>query len=232
MEQQKRKKRAMAFGLVAIVLIFWNLMQNAADQQNLRVACVGDELTFGTGVEDREDNCYPVQLQKYLEEAEKKYRIGNFGVEGATVQKKSSKPYTKEERYESSTEYKANLVVVMFGTNDTTEENWTDLDTFTKDYQALVQSYQELKGKPEVWLVTPPAIQSDGSAQMEERVKCLEEIRNAISAYGKEKKLTVLDLYSYSQEHLTEWYQDDGVRFNKAGALAVAQMIGDCMVNP
>ena len=45
MEQQKRKKRAMAFGLVAIVLIFWNLMQNTADQQKLRVACVGDELT-------------------------------------------------------------------------------------------------------------------------------------------------------------------------------------------
>lgn len=62
MEQQKRKKRAMAFGLVAIVLIFWNLMQNTADQQKLRVACVGDELTFGTDVEDREDNCYPVQL--------------------------------------------------------------------------------------------------------------------------------------------------------------------------
>ena len=56
MEQQKRKKRAMAFGLVAIVLIFWNLMQNTADQQKLRVACVGDELTFGTDVEDREDN--------------------------------------------------------------------------------------------------------------------------------------------------------------------------------
>ena len=37
MEQQKRKKRAMAFGLVAIVLIFWNLMQNTADQQKLRI---------------------------------------------------------------------------------------------------------------------------------------------------------------------------------------------------
>ena len=146
----------MAFGLVAIVLIFWNLMQNTADQQKLRVACVGDELTFGTDVEDREDNCYPVQLQKYMEKAEKKYRIGNFGVEGAAVQKKSKKPYTKEERYESSTEYKANLVVIMLGTNDTTEENWTDIDTFQKDYQSLIKNYQDLKSSPEVWLVTPP----------------------------------------------------------------------------
>ena len=62
MEQQKKKKRAVAFGLVAVVLIFWNLMQNTADQQKLKVACIGDELTFGTAVEEREDNCYPVQL--------------------------------------------------------------------------------------------------------------------------------------------------------------------------
>ena len=55
MEQQKKKKRAVAFGLVAVVLIFWNLMQNTADQQKLKVACIGDELTFGTAVEERED---------------------------------------------------------------------------------------------------------------------------------------------------------------------------------
>ena len=53
MEQQKKKKRAVAFGLVAVVLIFWNLMQNTADQQKLKVACIGDELTFGTAVEAR-----------------------------------------------------------------------------------------------------------------------------------------------------------------------------------
>ena len=41
MEQQKKKKRAVAFGMVAVVLIFWNLMQNTADQQKLKVACIG-----------------------------------------------------------------------------------------------------------------------------------------------------------------------------------------------
>ena len=215
MEQQKKKKRAVAFGLVAVVLIFWNLMQNTADQQKLKVACIGDELTFGTAVEEREDNCYPVQLQKYMEQAEKKYRIGNFGVEGAAVQKKSKKPYTKEERYESSMEYKADLVVMMLGTNDTTEENWTDIDTFQKDYQSLIKGYQDLKSSPEILLVTPPMIQSDGSTEMEERAK---------------NKLTVQDLYSYSQKH-PEWYQEDGVRLNKDGALAVADMVGDCIIN-
>lgn len=230
MEQQKKKKRAVAFGLVAVVLIFWNLMQNTADQQKLKVACIGDELTFGTAVEEREDNCYPVQLQKYMEQAEKKYRIGNFGVEGAAVQKKSKKPYTKEERYESSMEYKADLVVMMLGTNDTTEENWTDIDTFQKDYQSLIKGYQDLKSSPEILLVTPPMIQSDGSTEMEERAKRVEEIKNAIETIGEKNKLTVQDLYSYSQKH-PEWYQEDGVRLNKDGALAVADMVGDFIIN-
>lgn len=226
----KKRKRAMAFGLVAVVLIFWNLMQNAADQQHVKVACVGDELTFGTGIEDREENCYPVQLQKYLEGINKKYRVGNFGVEGAAVQKKSDKPYEKEERYESSTTYKANLIVVMLGTNDTTEENWTDVDTFVKEYQKLIKNYQELKEKPEIWLVTPPMIQSDGSREMEARAARVEEVKNAICALGEKEKLTVLDLYSYTQEH-PQWLQEDGIHLNKEGAHAVAAMVGDCMVN-
>ena len=230
MEQQKKKKRAFCLWTGSSCIDFLESDANTADQQKLKVACIGDELTFGTAVENREDNCYPVQLQKYMEQAEKKYRIGNFGVEGAAVQKKSKKPYTKEERYESSTEYKANLVVIMLGTNDTTEENWTDIDTFQKDYQSLIKNYQDLKSSPEVWLVTPPMIQSDGSTEMEERAKRVEEVKDAVETIGEKNKLTVLDLYSYSQEH-PEWYQKDGIRLNKDGAKAVADMVGDCIVN-
>lgn len=58
-------------------------------------------------------------------------------------------------------EYKADLVVMMLGTNDTTEENWTDIDTFQKDYQSLIKGYQDLKSSPEILLVTPPMIQSE-----------------------------------------------------------------------
>ena len=79
-------------------------------------------------------------------------------------------------------------------------------------------------------MVTPPMIQSDGSTEMEERAKRVEEIKNAIETIGEKNKLTVLDLYSYSQKH-PEWYQEDGVRLNKDGALAVADMVGDCIIN-
>ena len=60
--------------------------------------------------------------------------------------------------------------------------------------------------------------------------KRVEEIKNAIETIGEKNKLTVQDLYSYSQKH-PEWYQEDGVRLNKDGALAVADMVGDCIIN-
>ena len=44
------------------------------------------------------------------------------------------------------------------------------------------------------------------------------------------ENIFVMDLYSYSQEH-PEWYQKDGIRLNKDGAKAVADMVGDCSVN-
>ena len=73
-------------------------------------------------------------------------------------------------------------------------------------------------------------IQSDGSTEMEERAKRVEEVKDAVETIGEKNKLTVLDLYSYSQEH-PEWYQKDGIRLNKDGAKAVADMVGDCIVN-
>lgn len=36
MEQQKKKKRAVAFGLVAVVLIFWNLMQKYSGSAKIK----------------------------------------------------------------------------------------------------------------------------------------------------------------------------------------------------
>ena len=42
----------------------------------------------------------------------------------------------REDFYDGAvTEYKANLVVMMLGTNDTTEENWTDIDTVSFQYK-------------------------------------------------------------------------------------------------
>ena len=45
MDQNKRRKRAQAFFMVAIVLVFWNLMDHMSSEDKTVVACVGDSIT-------------------------------------------------------------------------------------------------------------------------------------------------------------------------------------------
>ena len=40
--------------------------------ENTKVACIGDSITYGYGLADRERESYPAQLQKMLDEDEAK----------------------------------------------------------------------------------------------------------------------------------------------------------------
>ena len=81
----------------------------------IRVACVGDSITYGSGVENREQNAYPAVLGRLLGE---RYEVRNFGVGGATLQKRGDKPYWSLDAYKDVTLFKPHIVVIKLGTND------------------------------------------------------------------------------------------------------------------
>lgn len=219
--QNKAKQRAHALILVGVVLIFWNIMQYYTSANDRRIVCAGDSLTFGTGVEDREENCYPVKLLEQL--GTRDYKVGNFGVEGVSVGKESVKPYMKEDRFTASQEYNADYVLLMLGTNDTQTPNWTDEATFYEDYKAILDSYRKLSSKPQVILIAPPAIMAEDSRFQPE---LLLRIHDIISDIASEEELEVIDFYMISSDH-PEWYAEDGVHLNAAGAAALAEEAAD-----
>lgn len=61
-----------------------------AKNRPVKVACVGNSITYGTGIAEREKYAYPVQLQQLLGDA---YEVGNFGRPGATLLNKGHRPY-------------------------------------------------------------------------------------------------------------------------------------------
>lgn len=68
--------------LAVLLLSACCLTASAAGKKTVRkikVACVGNSITYGTGIKDREHFSYPVQLQKMLGD---KYEVGNFGKPG------------------------------------------------------------------------------------------------------------------------------------------------------
>src|SRR5208282_1861310 len=79
-------------------------------KETIRLACVGDSITYGAGVKHRDHNSYPVQLGKLLGD---KWEVKNFGHSGATMVKKGDLPYDKTNEYKHALEFKPDVVVIF-----------------------------------------------------------------------------------------------------------------------
>ncbi len=104
----------------------------------VKVACIGDSVTYGTGIEDRENDSYPSQLQRLLGDG---YEVGNFGRPGATLLKKGHRPYMAQPEFKDALEFAGDIAVIHLGLNDTDPRNWPNYrDEFIGDYLALTDS--------------------------------------------------------------------------------------------
>src|SRR4051812_11154381 len=89
--------------------------------EKIKVACVGDSITAGAGVQDPGHNAYPVVLQRLLGD---KYEVKNFGVSGTTLLKKGDSPYWNQKAFKAATAFAPDIVIIKLGTNDTKAQNW------------------------------------------------------------------------------------------------------------
>ena len=116
----------------------------------MRVACVGNSVTYGVGVKDRATEAYPAQLQRMLGDG---YEVGSFGHSGTTLLRHGSNPYTRTEEYRAALDFRADIVVIHLGLNDTDPRNWPQYaDEFIPDYRALVADFRRANPKARVWL--------------------------------------------------------------------------------
>ncbi len=118
----------------------------------IRVACIGDSITFGAGIRDRAKNSYPVQLGKMLGQ---KWEVRNFGVSGATLLKKGDKPYWKQRAWKAALDFKPHIVVIKLGTNDTKPQNWKSQGEFVADYKDMIKTLSGQDPKPRIWICKP-----------------------------------------------------------------------------
>lgn len=123
----------------------------------IRIACVGDSITFGAAVKDRGKNCYPAVLQRSLGDG---YQVRNFGVNGATMLKKGDKPYWNLKAYKDALAFNPQIVFIKLGTNDSKPQNWKHKADYGKDYAEMIDSFLALEAKPRVILLLPvPAVE-------------------------------------------------------------------------
>lgn len=118
-------------------------------KEPIRVACVGNSITYGYKLENRETDAYPVVLQKMLGND---YNVQNFGYSGATLLKNGHRPYVEQEAYHDALEFKPDIVIIHLGLNDTDPRNWPNYGReFIFDYLELVKDFQNV-GAEEVYI--------------------------------------------------------------------------------
>ena len=65
-----------------------------AEGRKVKIACIGDSITAGTGITDKANYSYPAVLGKLLGDG---YEVGNFGIGGSYILPSDNK-YNKREK--------------------------------------------------------------------------------------------------------------------------------------
>ena len=165
----------------------------AGEASVVRVACVGDSITYGAGVKEREKNSYPAVLGRLLGE---RYDVKNFGVSGATLLKKGDKPYDKEKTYQSALDFKPDVAIIKLGTNDSKPQNWdANKGDFQADYKSMIEAFRMANPGVKIVCALPVPVYPPGNFKIRDEI-VKPEIIPAIRQVASETKCQVIDLYA------------------------------------
>lgn len=190
----------------------------APNPNAIKVACIGNSITEGSGIEDKENDSYPAQLQTILGGD---YNVQNFGVGGRTLLRKGDFPYWNEAKFQEAKNFQPSIVVIKLGTNDSKPENWKYNKEFVKDYQIFIDEFQALDSKPTIYLCYPvPAFDVKWGISNE---VILKDVMPKIKKVADSKELEIIDLYQ-ALEGKKELFPD-AIHPNKEGAKVIAETV-------
>ena len=224
------RRRTLVHSLIA--LAFWLSTFARAGQEPLgvedyketiRVACVGDSITFGFALEKREANSYPAVLGKLLGE---KFQVRNFGVSASTLLKKGDWSYWKVAAFERVSEFAPHAVVLMLGTNDSKSHNWKFKAEFADDLRAMVDHLGALPSKPRIWLCLPVPAYGTRWGISEEIVHG--EIIPLIKQVAAERKLPLIDMYTALSKRPALF--PDTIHPNADGTALMAKTVSEALI--
>ena len=218
----------------------WLKARQTPKTDAIRVACIGNSITDGHGIDMAPSQGYPAQLQRMLG---KDYWVKNFGVSGRTMLNKGDQPYMTELAWADAQAFKPDVVVIKLGTNDSKPQNWQHSAEFRQDLEQMILTLRPdlaqpaksaKKGKkakkaqaaapqkPRILLCTPiPALKS--SWGINENV-IANEIIPIQQEVAKKYGLEVVDLHTLFAGDGAGML-DDGIHPDGKGARRLAELV-------
>ena len=197
----------------------------------IRVACVGDSVTYGFGIPRFKKSSYPAALQKLLGD---EYCVNNYGFSGRTACLLGDRPYQTETLFTKSREFSPDIVVILLGANDSKTFNWNAEvggdrvypEQFGKDLIELISTYKALPSNPKVYVATPLPANADSSGKVRYSIQpdvIRDEIVPIVKEIAVETSTDLIDLYPVF-DGKTELFSD-GLHPTAEGASLLAQTV-------
>lgn len=205
--------------------------QISSEKDSLKIACIGDSITFGARVEDPSEDSYPAELEKIF--GNEPVNVRNFGIGGATMLK-SGTPNVWQV-LEDVQSYQPEIVIIKVGTNDTVgppRHNWENIDDFESDYRSYITELKALPTSPEIFLVSPsdmnletPGLSEDRKNNLESRRPRLWELKDRTEQIAEDEGVHFLDMTTAFENKPALFTVEDGVHPNAEGYEALAREI-------
>ena len=197
----------------------------------IRIACIGNSITYGATIANRDVNSYPAKLGEMLGGD---YEVKNFGVSGKTMLMAGTDQndpmqecaYMKTGQYRDAQAYNPDIVIIKLGTNDSKPCNWnTHKDEFEGNMQTMIDAFKELDSNPKIYLCYPTRVINDGAFTISEET-IHDQIIPKISNVARENSLNVINLHNvFDGKGGLDQFYNDNVHPNEAGATILAEVI-------
>ena len=215
--------RSILPGLLALLIVAApaDARRKPKVEPKIKVSCVGNSITYGMRLDDREHESYPVRLQEMLGD---RYEVGNFGKSGATLLRHGHRPYFEQEEFRQAMDFAGDIVVIHLGVNDTDPRNWPHFqDEFVGDYLALIDSLRSVNPQARFLIARMTPIGSNHTRFISGTKTWHGQIQEAIETVAEASGAELIDFYEPLYRY--PWMFPDAVHPNAEGAGILAKTV-------
>lgn len=207
---------------VWLIVLLWLCSSSAFGRQPpLKVACIGNSVTYGYGLPNREVNSYPARLQQLLGAG---YQVKNFGVSGSTLLKNGHRAYDTTSAFAEMLHFAPDIAIIHLGLNDTDPRDWPDhRDEFIPDYHALIDTIRRVNPQVKVFVCRLTPVFHEHPRFKSGTRNWYWQIQSAIERIAKTAQVGLVDLHTPLYAH-PELFPD-ALHPDTTGAAIIAQTV-------
>lgn len=189
----------------------------------IKIACIGNSVTFGYTLPDPATESYPALLQERLGDH---YEVRNFGHSGATLLKRGHNPYYKTKEFLKAVGFRPDIAIIELGLNDTDPRNWPNYrDDFMPDYNWLLDTLRSGNPKMKIFICTMTPIFTGHPRFMSSTQFWYKEIQQLIPKIAKNNQASLIDLYQPFHDRPDLITDDWTLHPNVMGAVKLCDII-------